>query len=59
MIIKSLPIATDANFENGAKIFLVPSGGVDCETQKMIGWSGDDANLYEGALITFENTDEL
>ena len=54
----SLPIEDDANFDNGAKIFLVPSGDVDCEAQKMTGWTGDDANLYEGALITFEDTDE-
>jgi hypothetical protein len=45
----------DAN--SGAKIFLVPSGDVDCENQVMTGWSGDDANLYEGALINFIYTD--
>lgn len=52
----SLPIESDEN--DGAKIFLVPSGDVDCENQLMIGWSGDDANLYEGALIYFTDTDE-
>ena len=53
-----LPIESDENYENGAKIFLVSTGDVDCVGQKMIGWSGDDANLYEGALITFDNTDD-
>ena len=53
-----LPIEGDANFENGAKIFLVPSGDVDCAGQVMVGWTGDDANLYEGALITFDDTDD-
>lgn len=51
-----LPIFGDAN--DGAKIFLVPSSDVDCEGQVMTGWTGDDANLYEGALITFDDTDE-
>ena len=53
-----LPIESDNNYENGAKIFLVPSDDVDCKGQVMIGWTGDDANLYEGALITFDDTDE-
>jgi len=52
-----LPIEGDENFVDGAKIFLVPSSDVDCDGQMMIGWS-DDANLYEGALITFDDTDE-
>ncbi len=38
--------------ETGAKIFLVPSGDVDCDAQEMIGWT-ESANLYEGALISF------
>lgn len=54
----NLPIEGDENFENGAKIFLVPSSDVDCDNQVMTGWTGDDANLYEGALITFDDTDE-
>ncbi|CCK81908.1 hypothetical protein [Desulfobacula toluolica] len=53
----TLPIEADENFENGAKIFLVPSSDVSCEENKMIGWT-EDANLYEGALITFDDTDE-
>ena len=51
-----LPIESDANYDDGAKIFLVPSGDVDCDGQEMIGWS-DGANLYEGALIIFDDTD--
>lgn len=58
-----LPIDADANSlegdaegDSGAKIFLVPSGDVDCENQIMIGWTGDDANLYEDVLITFKYT---
>ena len=54
-----LPILEDANYENGAKIFLVPSVDVDCENQVMVGWTGDDANLYEGALIYFTDTDGI
>lgn len=59
-----LPNEFDENSQDGAKIFLVPSGDVQCclseedlcDTQ-MIGWTVD-ANLYEGALITFEDTDD-
>jgi len=51
-----LPIEEDVNYA-GAKIFLVPTSDVYCGGQVMTGWSGDDANLYEGALITFDDTD--
>lgn len=54
----SLPIEADENKEYGAKIFLVPSADVDCDGRKMIGWTGNDANLYEDVLINFEDTDE-
>jgi hypothetical protein len=54
----SFPIEEDENYPDGAKIFLVPSADVDCEGRIMAGWTGDDANLYEGALITFVDTDE-
>jgi len=47
----------DENYPEGAKIFLVPSGDVDCDYPRMIGWT-EDANLYEGALITFDATDD-
>lgn len=50
-----LPNEDDTN--DGAKIFLVPSSDVDCDGQQMTGWSAD-ANLYEGALITFDDTDD-
>ena len=53
-----LPNVGDENYPEGAKIFLVPSGDVDCDGQVMIGWTGDDANLYEGVLITFDDTDD-
>jgi len=53
----SFPIETDENYLEGTKIFLVPSDDVDCDGQVMIGWSLD-VNLYEGALISFEDTDE-
>jgi len=53
----NLPIESDDNFSEGAKIFLVPTEHVDCENQKMVGWA-EDANLYEGALITFDYPDD-
>ena len=53
-----LPIEGDVNYEDGAKIFLVPSSDVDCDGQVMSGWTGDDANLYEDVLITFDDTDD-
>ena len=52
----NLPIETDANYSDGAKIFLVPSSDVDCDGQIMVRWTGDDANLYEDVLINFEDT---
>ena len=65
-----LPIATDKNNlsnpdhypwinedYNGAKIWLVLSGDVDCETAKMIGWSPTEY-LFEYDLITFDDTDD-
>ncbi|MCD6532624.1 MAG: hypothetical protein J7L25_00925 [Deltaproteobacteria bacterium] len=56
-----LPIISDENYKEdgsgGAKIFLVPTSDVDCVNQVMVHWSGDDANLYEVALITFDDTD--
>ncbi len=63
----SLPIESDDNcieynyaaeicLDGGAKIFLVLFDDVDCEGQVMARWTGDDANLYEDVLITFEDT---
>jgi hypothetical protein len=54
----SFPIEGDENYP-GAKIFLVPTADVDCEGKIMVGWTGDDANLYEGALISFFDTDGI
>jgi hypothetical protein len=51
----NLPYEYDEN--DGAKIFLVPFDHLDLENHMMIGWE-EDANLYEGALITFEDTDD-
>ncbi|MBA7646679.1 hypothetical protein ES703_54445 [subsurface metagenome] len=61
-----LPIPSDENYGSdpvgydyaGAKIFLVPCNDVNCTGQEMIGWTGDDANLYEDDLITFDDTDD-
>jgi hypothetical protein len=53
---------TDIDDNEGAKIFLVPTAHIDSsiidgETiYKMIGWD-EGANLYEGALIYFDDTD--
>ena len=63
-----LPIATDQNANidtvngydhTGAKIWLVPSGDVDCLQGKMVGWSTTVVPyLFEYDLITFDDTDE-
>lgn len=54
---------TEIDENEGAKIFLVPTNhiGFDINDEdetiyKMIGWT-EDANLYEGALIYFDDTD--
>mgnify|MGYP000679634050 CR=1 FL=1 len=57
-----MPIETDENYADGAKIFLVPSADVACEStddipSQMVGWTGDDVNLYEDVLIIFDDTD--
>ncbi|MBN2315469.1 MAG: hypothetical protein JXM79_16185 [Sedimentisphaerales bacterium] len=51
-----LPIATDVNYPNGAKIWLVLSDDVDCTTQQMIGWNPADY-LFEYDLTKFNDTD--
>lgn len=51
----SLPISTDDNHPGGAKIWLVPSGVVDCDVNKMIGWT-PSAYLFEETLITYADT---
>ena len=70
-----LPIEGDLNAETGtttledeatgAKIFLVPTSDVDCDSQFMSGWTGpwsgdhDGENIYlfEDELIYFDDTD--
>ena len=62
----NLPDAGDANFGDGAKIFLVLSDDVDCEGHVMTNWTGpypgnlEGLNIYlfEGELITFTATAE-
>ncbi|MFQ5987641.1 MAG: hypothetical protein ACE5H6_02195 [Dehalococcoidia bacterium] len=49
-----LPMAVDIN--SGAKIWLVESSAVDCETNTMSGWSPTEY-LFEHNLITYDDTD--
>lgn len=49
-----LPIPSDEN--DGAKIWLVLTEDVDCNDQKMTGWTPNEY-LFECQLITFEETD--
>ena len=55
-----LPFETDANYPDGAKIWLVLSGDVYCnddnDETKMIGWNPTEY-LFEYDLITFDDTD--
>lgn len=51
-----LPAAADANFEKGAKIWLVLATDVDCETGVMSVWNPTEW-LFEYDLITFDDTD--
>jgi hypothetical protein len=52
-----LPIATDANYPNGAKIQLVLSADVDCTNKQLIGWNPEDY-LFEYDLIKFNDTND-
>ncbi len=53
-----LPAVTDANREDGAKLWLVLSEDVDCgEESQMVGWQPTEY-LFEYDLITFDDTDE-
>jgi len=52
--IGDLPILTDEN--TGAKIWLVLSADVDCDSQLMIGWNPVEY-LFEYDLINFDDTD--
>ncbi len=51
-----LPIMSDENYPDGAKIWLVLSSDVDCMMQEMIGWNPAEY-LFEYDLITFDDTD--
>ncbi|MEJ2702289.1 MAG: hypothetical protein P8Z79_07585 [Sedimentisphaerales bacterium] len=50
-----LPAPGDDNYPDGAKIWLVLSGDVDCVTQEMIGWN-PTMYLFEEMLITYDDT---
>ncbi len=50
-----LPAENDTN--EGAKIWLVLADDVDCTAARMIVWN-ETEYLFEGALITFDDTDE-
>jgi len=52
-----LPIEADANYPDGAKIWLVLSADVDCDNHLMIGWDPTEY-LFEYDLITFDYIDE-
>jgi hypothetical protein len=51
-----LPIDTDEN--DGAKIWLVLSSCVDCEGGTWVGGWNHTEYLFEGELITFDDTDD-
>jgi hypothetical protein len=42
-----LPIPSDDNFADGAKLWLVPSGMVDCTGQVMANWEDCPGILFE------------
>jgi hypothetical protein len=51
-----MPAESDEN--EGAKIWLVLSGDVDCDDPQMVGWQPEEY-LFEYGLITFDDTDEV
>jgi len=51
-----LPAVNDDNYPEGAKIWLVLTGDVDCEGNEMTGWNPEEY-LFENNLITFDDTD--
>ena len=51
-----LPDSADANYPDGAKIWLVLSSDVDCDAQEMSGWNPTEY-LFENELINFKDTD--
>jgi hypothetical protein len=52
-----LPAANDANYPDGAKIWLVLADDVDGDNAQMIGWNPAQY-LFEYDLITFDDTDD-
>jgi hypothetical protein len=54
------PLETTYCFgETGAKIWLIPTSDVNCVSQTMVAWNhATDIYLFEGELITFEDTDD-
>jgi hypothetical protein len=46
-----LPIPSDDNYADGAKLWLVPSGMVDCEGQVMANWSDCPGILFEKDVL--------
>lgn len=56
--IGDLPASYDANFGEGAKIWLVLSQDVSCDTDPaMVGWNPAEY-LFEAQLMTYDDTDE-
>jgi hypothetical protein len=53
-----LPNPADANYPDGAKIWLVPSDLYNEASNSIIGWS-PEAYLFEYELITYHDTDVL
>lgn len=51
-----MPSIDDANFDSGAKIWLVLTDDVDCVMTEMIGWNPAEY-LFEYDLINFDDTD--
>lgn len=51
-----LPHPNDANYPDGAKIWLVLSGDYDISDCKMTGWHPEEY-LFENNLITYDDTD--
>jgi len=49
----NLPAAYDANYGDGAKIWLVLSADVDCDNAAMVGWNPEEY-LFEADKINFE-----
>mgnify|MGYP000005723989 CR=1 FL=1 len=51
-----LPDPSDANYPDGAKVWLVPSSDYDASNCKLIAWNPTEY-LFEEKLITYDDTD--